>query len=31
VTNSGPLVGFRTDYVVWEFKNLSIREIDPLT
>jgi hypothetical protein len=30
VTNSGPVVGFRSDYVIWEFKNLSIREIDPL-
>ena len=30
VTNSGPLIGFRSDYIIWEFKNLSIREIDPL-
>jgi hypothetical protein len=30
VTNSGPVIGFRSDYVIWEFKNLSIREIDPL-
>jgi hypothetical protein len=27
VTNSGPIVGFRSDYLVWDFKNLSIREI----
>jgi hypothetical protein len=30
VTNSGPMVGFRTDYVIWEFKNLSVREIDAM-
>lgn len=30
VTNSGPLVGFRTDYLIWEFKNLSVREIDAM-
>jgi hypothetical protein len=29
VSNSGPMVGFRTDYVIWEFRDLSIREIDP--
>ncbi len=27
VTNSGPIVGFRTDYMIWDFKNLSVREI----
>jgi hypothetical protein len=29
VTNSGPMVGFRTDDIIWEFKDLSVREIDP--
>jgi hypothetical protein len=29
VTNSGPIVGFRSDYIVWDFKNLSVREIQP--
>jgi hypothetical protein len=28
ITNAGPLVTFRSDNVVWEFKNLSVREID---
>ncbi len=28
VTNSGPIVTFRSDDIVWDFKNLSIREID---
>jgi hypothetical protein len=28
VTNSGPIVTFRSDNIVWDFKNLSIREID---
>jgi hypothetical protein len=27
VTNSGPIVGFRTDYMIWDFNNLSVREI----
>jgi hypothetical protein len=30
VTNSGPMVGFRSDYIIWEFKDLSVREINPL-
>ncbi len=29
VTNSGPIVTFRSDNMVWDFKNLSVREIDP--
>lgn len=29
VTNGGPVVTFRSDNLTWEFKNLSIREIDP--
>ena len=29
VTNSGPIAAFRSDGVVWNFKNLSIREIQP--
>lgn len=28
ITNSGPIVTFRSDDIVWDFKNLSIREID---
>lgn len=28
ITNSGPLITFRSDNVVWELKNLSVREID---
>jgi hypothetical protein len=28
ITNSGPNVIFRSDDIVWDFKNLSIREID---
>jgi hypothetical protein len=27
VSNSGPRAGFRSDGIVWDFKNLSIREI----
>jgi hypothetical protein len=27
ITNGGPIVTFRSDNIVWEFKNLSIREI----
>lgn len=30
VTNSGPMVGFRSDFIIWEFRDLSVREIDPL-
>jgi len=29
VTNSGPIVTFRSDKIVWDFKNLSVREIAP--
>ena len=29
ITNSGPIATFRSDNVVWDFKNLSIREIQP--
>jgi hypothetical protein len=29
VTNPGPVVAFRSDGVVWNFKNLSVREIQP--
>lgn len=27
INNSGPVVAFRSDYIVWNFKNLSVREI----
>jgi len=29
ITNGGPIVTFRSDNTIWDFKNLSIREIDP--
>jgi hypothetical protein len=29
LTNGGPIVTFRTDNLVWEFKDLSVREIQP--
>jgi hypothetical protein len=29
ITNGGPIVTFRSDNLVWDFKNLSIREIIP--
>lgn len=29
VTNSGPVASFRSDGVVWDFKYLSVREIQP--
>ena len=29
VTNSGPVASFRSDGIVWQFKNLSVREIQP--
>jgi hypothetical protein len=29
VTNPGPIVSFRSDGIVWDFKNLSVREIQP--
>jgi hypothetical protein len=28
ITNNGPNVTFRNDNIVWDFKNLSIREIN---
>src|SRR5919204_1935934 len=31
ITNSGPIATFRSDNVIWDFKNLSIREIQPTT
>jgi hypothetical protein len=30
ITNSGPIATFRSDNIVWNFKYLSIREINPL-
>jgi hypothetical protein len=27
ITNSGPIATFRSDYIIWDLKNLSIREI----
>ena len=30
VTNSGPVAAFRSDGILWDFKNLSVREIKPL-
>jgi hypothetical protein len=29
LTNGGPIVTFRSDNLVWEFKDLSVREIQP--
>jgi hypothetical protein len=29
ITNGGPVVTFRSDNLIWGFKNLSVREIDP--
>ena len=29
ITNSGPVASFRSDGIVWQFKNLSVREIQP--
>jgi hypothetical protein len=29
VTNSGPVVTFRSDNMIWDFKDLSVREIQP--
>jgi hypothetical protein len=29
VTNSGPIVTFRSDNMIWDFKDLSVREIQP--
>ena len=27
VSNSGPRAGFRSDGIIWDFKNFSVREI----
>ena len=29
VTNAGTIVTFRSDNLIWDFKNLSVREIIP--
>jgi hypothetical protein len=29
ITNSGPIVTFRSDNIIWQFKELSVREIYP--
>jgi hypothetical protein len=29
MTNSGPLVTFRSDNMIWDFTDLSVREIQP--
>lgn len=29
ITNSGPIASFRVDNLVWDFKDLSVREISP--
>jgi hypothetical protein len=29
ITNGGPIVTFRSDNIVWEFRDLSVREIQP--
>lgn len=31
ITNGGPIVTFRSDNTIWNFKNLSVREINPPT
>ena len=31
ITNGGPLVTFRSDNIVWDFRDLSVREIQPST
>lgn len=30
ITDGGSIVTFRSDNLIWDFKNLSVREIDPL-
>jgi hypothetical protein len=30
ITNSGPTVAFRSDNIIWDLKNLSVREIETL-
>ena len=29
ITNSGPMIFFRADNMILDFKNLSVREIEP--
>jgi hypothetical protein len=29
ITEAGPVMAFRSDKIVWDFKNLSVREIEP--
>ena len=29
ITNSGPIAAFRSDNIIWQFKDLSVREITP--
>jgi hypothetical protein len=29
MTNSGPLVTFRSDNMIWDFADLSVREVQP--
>jgi hypothetical protein len=29
ITQPGPIATFRSDNLIWDFKNLSVREIDP--
>ena len=29
ITNGGPIVTFRSDNMIWDFKDLSVREIQP--
>jgi hypothetical protein len=29
ITNSGPIVTFRSDNVIWDFAALNVREIQP--
>jgi hypothetical protein len=31
ITNGGPIITFRSDNIVWDFKNLSVREIQSPT
>jgi hypothetical protein len=31
ITNGGPIVTFRSDNIVWDFRDLSVREIQPST
>lgn len=31
ITNGGPIVAFRSDDIIWDLKNLSVREIDAVS